>query len=126
MATYSEEKVNRGDITNIYREGILRDPNDNDFAAWDGKSWKQFTYDLVARGDFAKKRFEQADASFKQVYSQLQDSEKARADQLTEINDLKAKLASAGGGIDKETKDQIAETNNIVKQIWNKITSIFK
>lgn len=31
-----------------------------------------------------------------------------------------------GGAISDETKNQIAETNNLVKQIWNKITNIFK
>ena len=29
-------------------------------------------------------------------------------------------------GIDQTTKDQITETNSIVKQIWSKITEIFK
>lgn len=33
---------------------------------------------------------------------------------------------SQGGAISEETKNQISETNNIVKQIWAKITSIFK
>lgn len=121
----NEVPVNRGDITNVYREAILRDPNDNDFAAWDGKDWKPFVYDLISRGDFVKKRFEAADASFKDTFDRLQATERERDDLKAKVDDLTAKLNNSGG-VDSETKAQITETNNIVKQIWSKITSIFK
>lgn len=45
---------------------------------------------------------------------------------LKENAELKKKLAEATGGLDQATKDQISETNSIVKKIWDKITSIFK
>ena len=59
-----EEMVNEGDIINVYRMAIGRDPNPNDIAAWNGKSWKDFTYDLIHRPDFAqgwKKRIDVLD-----------------------------------------------------------------
>lgn len=49
-----EPMVNEGDIINIYRAAIGRDPNTNDIAYWTGKDWKSFTYDLVARPDFGQ------------------------------------------------------------------------
>lgn len=68
----------------------------------------------------------------KQIYG-LQDQLKAQkatsdgqiADLTKQIEALKKQLGSATG-IDPTTQAQIAETNNIVKQIWNKISSIFK
>lgn len=45
-----------------------------------------------------------------------------------QIADLKAQLASKPtvGGLTPEQAAQLTETNSIVKQIWNKITGIFK
>lgn len=37
-----------------------------------------------------------------------------------------AELEKTSGGVDQATKDQISETNSIVKKIWEKISNIFK
>lgn len=43
---------------------------------------------------------------------------------IAAIKDLQNR--PTGGGADKETKDLVKENNNILKQIWDKISSIFK
>lgn len=119
MATYTEEKINEGDVVNIipWLTGRAASADDKSYALInDGASWKKWVYDGLMKHPGA----------FDGWKAEIANRDKTISNQLTEINDLKAKLASAGGGIDKETKDQITETNNIVKQIWNKITSIFK
>jgi len=56
------------------------------------------------------------------LVQQFADSQKQVASLQKQIDELKKNQ----GGVDQTTKDQIAETNTIVKNIWSKITSIFK
>lgn len=46
--------------------------------------------------------------------------------QAKEIVELKKQVVAGGGTLDQATKDQIAETNSIVKWVKDKIDRIFK
>jgi len=51
---------------------------------------------------------------------------KQLSDQVKVLNKRITELEKQGGGVSSETANQVAETNNIVKQIWAKVSGIFK
>ena len=59
----------------------------------------------------------------KQIYG-LQDQLKAANQKIVELGQKPVPVPPST--LDKETIDQIKETNSIVKNIWSKISSIFK
>lgn len=122
MANYTEEKINQGDVTNVIRVLLGRDasPDDISFALVDcGASWKKWVYEGILKHPGL---FENWKAEVARRDAIIAEKDKTIAD-LTE----KLKTAQNGsGGLSEADRATITETNGIVKQIWAKITGIFK
>lgn len=110
-----------------------------EMAAWTGKDYRKFIWEAWVEGGWYRDlKSKQADFynSYANAIGELQARPtKAQLDELVTRLAAEAKkvqvaeeaLANAPkGGIDKATSDKINETNNIVKQIWDFLTSIFK
>ncbi len=110
-----------------------------EMAAWKGKDFRKFIWEAWVEGGWyrdLKAKQAQFYNSYVNAIAELQARPtKAQLDELTTRLAAEAKKVQAAeealanapkGGIDKATSDKINETNNIVKQIWDFLTSIFK
>lgn len=127
---------NSGDTANF--KGALGLPVNDGDKGLDGLDFKDAAYKLVQGAEFADKQRQLKENidNLQGIADQRFKNEKAIADLVgvenpddtnaivTAIQQLKN--STGGSGIDQATKDQITETNNIVKQIWDKIKGIFR
>ncbi len=110
---------NKGDLTNYYQQVIGKDPTPDDinyhlnrFSDGAGEavgSWKNIVYDSFKRNDFLPNTLK-----------------KQNEDLVKENEALKKQLGTGGSGLDQTTKDQITETNSIVKWIKDLLGRVFK
>lgn len=110
-----------------------------EMAAWKGKDYRKFIWEAWVEGQWYRDlKNKQADfyntyiniigdLSSRPTKAQLDEVNAKLAAEAEKVKKAEEALANAPkGGIDKATSDKINETNNIVKQIWDFLTSIFK
>lgn len=127
-------------VNGFYQTVLGREANDADAKNWVGQPVDQVFWGIAGskeRTDFVNYRVEKLyESALQRKASKEEVSQWYKVPESNQFADItgsaEAKAVSkkykecGGGGIDQATKDQIAETNNIVKQIWAKITSIYK
>jgi len=127
-----ENEYARANDLHIKLRGRVLDRNIFNQLVASGTSWLRY---IEILSDDPEAQARQQDATVGQVarrdnwegqihtlVQQFADSQKQVASLQKQIDELKKNQ----GGVDQTTKDQITETNTIVKSIWSKITSIFK
>lgn len=136
MPTLASKEI----VNGFYQTVLGREASDADAKNWVGQPVDQVFWGIAGskeRTDFVNYRvgklYESAlqrKASNEELSQWYKVPERNQFVDITESPEAKAvskKYKECGsGGIDQATKEQIAETNNLVKQIWNKITNIFK
>jgi hypothetical protein len=84
--------------------------------AWVGHEWPEMIWHCwIAQGAHRQLLVDQIAAMSAQL--------KTNADT---ISDLKKQISAAGGTYTEADRAQATETNNLIKQIWQKLTAIFK
>ena len=122
MANYTEEKINEGDVVNVIRwlTGREASPDDKSYAIVnDGASWKKWVYDGIMRHPGAFDGWKREVANRDAVISE-------RDKTIAELKEQLKNAQNGSGGLSEQDRAAINETNSIVKQIWAKITGIFK